>query len=357
MSIERLPSGKYRAVVRHGGAKRASEAVPTKAEARMLEAKLKLEMGSQPSIREQHSVGEVVSGYLADGAVRLSPATLDFYRKGHAAMPDAFKQRPVTTVTPLVLDSLYAELRHGGASEHKCQKVHRLLSASFNRAVRYGWLAANPCLQATKPKVSTREIEPPTPEQVRAIIAAAAEVNDDLEVCLRLAAATGARRGELVALTWSDFVGERLTIRRSVVESDGRLIERRTKTGSKGHRTIAVDADTLRAVDELRERQAELAAEHELPEPVYVFSFDAGVTPWRPDYLSLAFGRLSKRKVRLHDLRHYHATQLLSAGVPVATVSKRLGHTSTAITLNTYSHWLPEQDREAADVMARLLAG
>jgi hypothetical protein len=78
VSIEQLPSGKYRAVVRHGGAKRASEAVPTKAEARMLEAKLMLEMGSQPSIRERHSVGEVVSSYLADGSVRLSPATLDY---------------------------------------------------------------------------------------------------------------------------------------------------------------------------------------------------------------------------------------------------------------------------------------
>lgn len=220
VSIEQVPSGEYRAVVRHGGAKRASEAVPTKAEARMLEAELKLEMGSQPPIRELHSVGEVVSGYLADGAARLSPATLDFYRKGHDAMPDTFKQRAVTTVTPLVLDSLYAELRAGGAGEHKCQKVHRLISASFNRAVRYGWLAANPCLQATKPKVTTREIEPPTPEQVRALIAEAAKVNEDLVVCLRRAAATGARRGEPVALTWSDVVGERLTIRRSMVESD-----------------------------------------------------------------------------------------------------------------------------------------
>jgi hypothetical protein len=104
-----------------------------------------------------------VSGYLADGAVRLSPVTLDFYRKGHDAMPDTFKQRPVTTVTPLMLDSLFAELRAGGVSEHKCQKVHRLLSVSFNRAVRYVWLAVNPCLQAAKPKVTTREIVPPTP--------------------------------------------------------------------------------------------------------------------------------------------------------------------------------------------------
>jgi hypothetical protein len=137
-----LPSGKHRAVVRHGGAQQASEVVPTKAEARVLEAKLKLEMGSQPSLREQHSVGEVVAGYMADGQARLSPATLDCYRKGQRALPQAFEQRPVTTVTPLVLDSLYAELRAGGASEHQCQKVHHLLSASFNRAVRYGWLAA-----------------------------------------------------------------------------------------------------------------------------------------------------------------------------------------------------------------------
>jgi integrase len=67
----------------------------------------------------------------------------------------------------------------------------------------------------------------------------------------------------------------------------------------------------------------------------------------------LAFGRLSGREFRLHHLRHYHATQLIAAGVPVTTVSKRLGHTSTSVTLNTYGHWLPERDREAADVRTR----
>ncbi len=119
--------------------------------------------------------------------------------------------------------------------------------------------AANPCGQATKPKVSTAEIEPPPPEWVRSIIAAAEGVNDDLAVCVRLAAATGARRGEAVALKWSDFNGGRLTIRRSLVESEGRLIERRTKTGTKGHRTIAVDADTPEAVEALRVRRDQSA--------------------------------------------------------------------------------------------------
>jgi len=356
VSIEKLPSGKYRAVVRHAGVKRASEAVDSVAEAKMLEAKLKLAMGGTASSRVRHTVGEVVAGYVADGAGRLSPGSIDFYRKGEAALPASFRARQVSEVTPLVLDGMYAELRAAGASEHKAQKVHRLLSAAFSRAVRYGWLTANPCVQATKPKVGSAEIEPPTPAQVRTIVTEAESVNRDLAVCLRLAAATGARRGELVALKWSDFSAERLTIRRSLVESGDRLIERRTKTGTKGHRTIAVDADTLKAMEQLRLRQRASAMMEGLPEPVYVFSFDAGVTPWRPHYLTLAFGRLSSRAFRLHDLRHYHATQLLAAGVPVTTVSKRLGHTSTAVTLNTYGHWLPEHDRDAADVMARLLS-
>ncbi len=342
-------------MVRHAGSRRASEAVTSRAEAKVLEATLKLEMGAAPSAKGTRTVAEVVAGYIADGVVRLSPGSIDFYRKGEAALPTTFTARQVSEVTPLVLDGLYAEMRAGGASEHKAQKVHRLLSASFNRAVRYGWLTTNPCVQATKPKPTSPEIEAPTPEQVRSLILEAEGVNHDLAVCLRLAAATGARRGELVALKWSDFKGERVTIRRSLVESDDRLIERATKTGAKGHRTIAVDADTLDAIHTLRTRQAAIAAEHELPPPVYVFSFDAGVSPWRPHYLTLAYGRLSARSSRLHDLRHYHATQLLAAGVPVPTVSKRLGHTSTAVTLNTYGHWLPEQDRDAADIIGRLL--
>jgi hypothetical protein len=157
VSLEKLPSEKYRAVVRHAGAKRASEAVATVAEARMLEAKLKLAMGGSTAPRERHTVGEVVAGYIEDGASRLSPGTLNFYRKGLTALPKVFRDRAVTEVTPLALDSVYGELRGEGASEHKLQKVHRLLSAAFNRAVRYGWMVANPCLQATKPKVDTDE--------------------------------------------------------------------------------------------------------------------------------------------------------------------------------------------------------
>jgi hypothetical protein len=83
-------------VVRHAGAKRASEAVGSVAEAKMLEATLKLSMGGSMASRERHTVGEVVSGYIANGVSSLSPGSIDFYRKGLAALPESFRSRAAT---------------------------------------------------------------------------------------------------------------------------------------------------------------------------------------------------------------------------------------------------------------------
>ena len=116
------------------------------------------------------------------------------------ALPDVFRNRVVTEVTPLALDSVYGELRAAGASEHStCRRSTVCCRQRSTGRCATGWMVANPCLQATKPKVDTDEIEPPPPEWVRQLIAEAEGVNEDLAVCLRLAATTGARRGELVA--------------------------------------------------------------------------------------------------------------------------------------------------------------
>ena len=92
----------------------------------------------------------------------------------------------------------------------------------------------------------------------------------------------------------------------------------------------------------------------------FVFTSTAdGSQPLHPDTITGGFQRLCERAglsgVRLHDLRHLHATQLLAAGVPVRTVSGRLGHANAATTLNVYAHFLEASDREAADVIAGLL--
>ena len=86
-----------------------------------------------------------------------------------------------------------------------------------------------------------------------------------------------------------------------------------------------------------------------------------GSAPLHPDTVTSGFQRLCRRLglngVRLHDLRHLHATQLLAAGVPVRTVSGRLGHANAATTLNVYAHFLDASDRQAAEVIGGLLGG
>jgi integrase len=97
-----------------------------------------------------------------------------------------------------------------------------------------------------------------------------------------------------------------------------------------------------------------------LPSPEWVFSHDAGVNPWRPDYATHAFAALRKSLdldgVRLHDLRHFVATQMLAAGDSPVQVAGRLGHSTPAVTMSTYAHWIQSQDAASAERLERLIS-
>ena len=187
----------------------------------------------------------------------------------------------------------------------------------------------------------------------------------DLEfgAVLRVLVATGARRGEVCGLRWSDIdlPGSTVTIRRSVASVAGGTVVKETKTHAA--RRIAVDAETLDALARRRERAAAAGrsvrgstSTRRLRVHVVGRTDRSRCIPTRSP---AGFRRLCQRAgldgVRLHDLRHLHATQLLAAGVPVRTVSGRLGHANAATTLNVYAHFLEASDRQAADVIAGLL--
>ena len=180
---------------------------------------------------------------------------------------------------------------------------------------------------------------------------------------LQLAAATGARRGELIALRWTDvnLAGGVVTIARGAVQGKDGLVIKDTKT--HGTRRIALDQATVATLKAHRETAdgPRRGLRDEVAADAYLFSDDpAGQTSWRPWLVTQAFARLAERagmpEVRLHDLRHFVATRLLSSGVDVRTVAGRLGHKNPNVTLSVYAHFLPEADREAADVLGRILA-
>jgi integrase len=168
----------------------------------------------------------------------------------------------------------------------------------------------------------------------------------------------------LCALRWSDVEldGLAITLSRGIVgERNDSLIEKDTKTHAS--RRISIDEQTCALLEQQRARARERAAavNGELGDDAFVFSDDVlGRLPWRPSRVTAAFIRLRSdvglQGVRLHDLRHFAATRLLAAGVPVRTVSGRLGHANPATTLNVYAAWLEESDQAAAAVLSDLIS-
>jgi integrase len=196
------------------------------------------------------------------------------------------------------------------------------------------------------------------------LVEAAAAVNRGLAVFVRLALATGARRGELCALRWCDVDLSRGVVRiaSALVEAAGVVTEKDTKTHQV--RRVSVDAATTALLGEYRGELEELCASAggTLSKDAFVFSHQPdGSTPWRPNYVTLAFCRLRDRLgldgLRLHDLRHASASLMLASGVDVRTVSGRLGHAHASTTLDIYAHMIHQADERAATALGALLDG
>jgi integrase len=183
---------------------------------------------------------------------------------------------------------------------------------------------------------------------------------------LRLAVATGARRGELCGLRWTDVdldAGE-VRIHRSIAASDVNsqsLVEKGTKTHQG--RVIALDDGSGWALrEELKSmRVRALAVGAPYAANAYLFSADlTGARPWHPDAVTSTFRRIARKAgvtgVRLHDLRHYHGTMLADLGVPMPAVRDRLGHRDLQTT-NLYAHGRRSADRSAADLIGDHLDG
>lgn len=294
----------------------------------------------------------------------LSPTTLRRYKNllSKRILP-ALGDRPVHRIRTMDLDRLYLGLANDvGLAPATVRQVHSVIRRAFRQAVRWGWIASNPAVNASPPRLVKADLSPPNVDQVAMILEAARAVDPDLARFLHIAASTGARRGEVCALRWSniDTAAKTLTIERSIIEVPGGLAEKDTKTHA--NRRIALDPGTLRVFEEQRSDSLDRArsADMALTDQSFVFSREPdGMIPWTPGGVSQRFksirDSIGLNRVRLHDLRHFTATRLMAAGVPVRTVSGRLGHANPSTTLTVYSHWVEATDQAAAAIMGELL--
>jgi len=349
-------TGKYRQLSRtfHGPARAADDALRDLVD--------KYGDGSEDGIGA--TFGHLLDKWLEESErMDLSPTTLRTYRAqvDRTIRPRLGKVK-LTQLTTKNLDDLYGQMKDEGLSPKTIRNHHAIISSALHQAVRWGWVRENIAERAKPPRVTMRRVTAPSVEAVRSVIEAAEDRDPRLAPLLMLAALTGMRRGELCALRWTDVDFERceLDVSRSVVVVPGGLAEKGTKT----HRFRIVALDEVGVALLLRHRanvedwaqQAEVI----VPDDAFVFSHAVdGSKPFRPDNVTGFFTRvrdsLGLHDVRLHDLRHFTATQLIGAGVDVRTVAGRLGHSDPSVTLRVYSHALEERDRAAADVMGRVL--
>jgi integrase len=238
--------------------------------------------------------------------------------------------------------------------------IHYLLSGAYKRAVRWKWVAASPLSEVEPPANPAARPSPPSAEEAARILNEAWQ-DEEWGSCLWLAMTTGARRGELCALRWRDVdtAAAVVSLERAIAW-DPELhawFEKATKTHQQ--RRVSLDSVTVEVLDEPRSRCEQRATAIGIVFSTEAFAFSAapdGSNFLVPSSVTQRYDRMVGRlgiETTLHKLRHYSATELISAGVDVRTVAGRLGHGSGGVTtLRVYSAWVSEADQRASAALA-----
>jgi integrase len=311
------------------------------------------------------SVEAYLDEWLAHVRSRVRPTTYEGYEaliRCHVVPHLA--EVPLAALRPLDLQALYSELlspdRERALSGGTVLNTHLVLTQALGQAVRWGLLAANPAAGAQPPRPQRPEQATVDPELAQRVLQAAR--GTPLELPVALAIATGMRRGEILALRWSDVDTDalQLRVRRSLQPTGAGLVFAEPKT-RRSRRSVALPRFLLPYLDHQRADQLARAAFCGAGWAELDLVIDRGDgSPVNPDSMSSAWRGLVARSglphLRFHDLRHAHATLMLAKGVHPKVVSERLGHASIGITLDTYSHVLPSMQAEAADAVDELFS-
>jgi integrase len=292
-------------------------------------------------------------------ALDLSPKTLERYRElGERQIIPHLGAEKLPKLKAEHVADWHGKLIAAGLSAQTVVHAHRVLSFALKRAVSHNTISRNVAAVVKPPKVEEREIEILEPDQL-ALVMRGLE-GHALRPIASLALSTGMRRGELLGLQWADVELDRAVLRveRSVEETKAGLRVKPPKT-KRGRRNISLPPDAVAMLRDHRKRQIELRlALGQGGQPVLVFSTFEGEM-LSPDNLSRDWVRVCKqRKLQrssFHSLRHTHASLLLAAGVPVLTVSRRLGHAKVSTTLDVYGHLMPAADADAAKAIEGVL--
>ena len=291
-------------------------------------------------------------------AAGVSVSTVDKSTFFHVSAETAEK---LSAVLGLKLEDAFTVEEAGCLAASTIHCYHIIISSVLSHAVREGLIPSNPASRANPPKPVHKEAEYLEPEEIGRILEALEDEPLLWRALIHFLLASGCRRGEAAALRWEkvDFQKGIVRIDAGIVLHGGKLSYGPTKTNRM--RSVSIPQETLHLLRRHRTKQIEtrlaIGDAWEGPED-YVFTRDNGL-PLSPNIITNWVRNFCIRhnlpRFHPHTLRHSLASILIGNGQDVVSVSKRLGHAKTSITLDTYAHVLEKADKAASDLIGEIL--
>lgn len=340
--------------------------------AALLTAERELKEQAKLAHGRPETLGEIITIYIEEHAAQqCEPKTLQGYRQKFKYLSPALRDTRLEDLTTLMLEREYTRLLKSGGEGRwnkgpkplSAKTVHHvagLVSMALKNGIRLNFLRQNVASACRLPPLTKAQGKALDPTELSFFFAAATQQGFYLEPILRVAFSSGLRRGELLALTWSDVnlaTGEVLVTKS--LEQVGKEV-RIKSTKSRNSRKVMLDEETLPVLEAHLAKQREIAAafgsayRHDLN---LVFCGESG-DYLRPDTVSSAAckaARAAGLKASIHTLRHTCGSLLVESGESIVDVSKRLGHSSPAITSNVYLHASKKAETKLSGTMGNVM--
>lgn len=300
------------------------------------------------------TTGEWLDEWMEHYSIHLARKTRANYQGVMGVAKTRIGHIPLRSLRPDVFQELYAEWQKAGIAPSTIGTRHNALHAALDRAVKLGLIGRNPTLGVVLPREGGQEARSLSRSQVELLLQAARD--SGIYVPVLLALTTGMRRGEVLALKWSRVHENHIVVDLSLEE--GNPLRFKEPKTARSRRMIAVPSWVI---DELKSHKARQDEERLLlgerwddNDLVCPAAFGR---PMQPPVFSREFRRLAEKQklpITFHGLRHTHATLLMQEGINPKIVQERLGHSTLAMTMDTYSHVSPGMQTVAAAAMDSL---
>lgn len=343
-----------------------------KSEAEIRESELKNQIKNGTLITNKKATFKEFSDkWLEEYAKNLAPKTYYEHQRMLEVVNSYIGNIRLLDISAMTLTTLYNKMRKKGKitkentytplAEKTILNYYSLINAVLNKAVQWDYMERNPNLKVEKPKIKKNPSKYYDKEQTLYLIQCLEKEPLKYQAIIFLAIDTGARRGEITGLDWDDIDLKNgfVNINKTTQYINNQIIVKSPKNNSSV-RSVAITEKTVNVLKEYRKEQLQreilLGDKWEKTNKVFTNNFGGLMFPNTPsDILDKIIKKYGLEKLNFHGLRHTSVSLLINAGIPLSIISKRVGHSTTATTSNTYSHVFERSELSARNELENIL--